>query len=121
MTGPIDFDALVLGPAMAAFGQPIMLTPVKSQPGVAAYAARGVYTSKPIQIQLEDGGYHSTVQPTLGIRLGEFATAPMQGDRIGMPQGNFEIADVLPDGQGGADLVLRDLGSVTATTDEDGA
>ncbi len=104
----IDFGALVLGPAMAAFGQPITVTPVVSQPGAPAYQARGSFSFKPVQIPLNDGTYHSTNQPALGIRLADFAVAPKQDDTVVMQQGKFVIADIVPDGQGGADIMLRD-------------
>ena len=125
----IDFSALVLGPAMATFGQPITVSPVASRPGQPAYSTKpdgtpltGVYASKPVQIPLEDGTYHSTVQPTLGIRLADFAVAPMQDDTVVVGAlGTFAIADITPDGQGGADLVLRNPNAVTSTTIEDGA
>jgi hypothetical protein len=105
----IDFD-LVLAPAMAAFAQSITLTPTVSQPGAPAYAARGVFDFKAVEIPLDDGTFHSTNQPTLGIRLADYAVAPKQGDLLSMPQGNYQIADVVPDGQGGADLLLRNTG-----------
>ena len=106
----IDFAALVLGPAMAVFGQAITVTPTRSQPGAAAYAARGVYASKPVAIPIEGtDDVHQTVQPTLGIRLADFATVPVQGDGIAMAGGAFVIFNVIPDGQGGADLVLRSV------------
>ena len=110
----IDFAALVLGPAMAVFGGAITLTPVVSQPGAAAYPARGVFSFKPVQIALEDGTYHSTNQPALGIKLGDYAVEPMQEDTLVIPPGaigagNYKIVDVVPDGQGGADLMLRTL------------
>lgn len=126
----IDFSALVLGPAMATFGQPITVTPTASQPGALAYSTKpdgispltGVYASKPVQIPLENGTYHSTVQPTLGIRLADFAVAPMQDDTVVIGAlGKFLIVDVNPDGQGGADCPLRSLNAPTQTTVEDGA
>lgn len=118
----MDFSSLVLNPAMLVFGQSITVTPVASQPGKPAYAARGVYASKAVQIPLENGGYHSTVQPTLGIRLADFIVAPMQDDVVTLGAlGTLEIADVIPDGQGGADCVLRDLDAPDMTTIEDGA
>ena len=114
---------------MATFGQPITVTPVVSQPGKPAYSTKadgisqltGIYASKPVQIRLNNGDIHSTVQPSLGIRLADFAVAPMQGDTVATTSGTFEIADINPDGQGGADCPLRDLDADTATTDEDGA
>ena len=105
----IDFGALVLGPAMTAFAQPIMVTPTKSQPGAPAYAARGSYSSKPVMIPLEGSDdFHRSQQIALGISLSEFAVRPKQGDAIVMAQGAFEIYDVELDGQGGADLLLRE-------------
>lgn len=112
MAGPLDFAALVLVPAMATFAQPVTVTPIVSQPGVAAYLARGVYALKPVDIALEGGGLISTQQRMLGIRLADFSTPPAQLDQIAMPQGTFVIADIKPDGQGGADLWLRFINEV---------
>ncbi len=118
----IDFDALVLLPAMTTFAGPVTITPVKSQPGAAPYPARGSFASKPIEIALEGSDdYHRAQQLTLGIRLSEFAAQPAppkQGDTMArtagvplssgtLPDGTFEIYDVELDGQGGAVLTLR--------------
>lgn len=93
---------------MAVFGQPITVTPVKSQPSQPAYAATGVYASKPVTIQLEGSDdFHQANQPTLGIRLADYTVPPVQGDTIALPQGTFTVFNVVLDGQGGADLVLR--------------
>ncbi|SER57197.1 hypothetical protein SAMN05216548_12620 [Faunimonas pinastri] len=116
----IDFDALVLTPAMDAFSRPIIIDPVNSQPGVFAYSARGVWASKPDTIQTEGGEVISTNVPTLGIRLSEFSVAPVQGDQITIPAylsapalGTFFVFDVNGDGQGGADLVLMGVSNDT--------
>lgn len=105
----IDFAALVLGPAMSVFGQPITVTPIASRPGAAAYQARGVYALKPVDVPLDNGTVLSTQQRTLGIRLVDFPAAPMQLDQIEMAQGTFIVADIKLDGQGGADLWLRSI------------
>ena len=129
----IDFAALVLGPAMDAFGRPITVTPTKSQPGAPAYATTvagaaltGVYASKKVEIQLENGLFHSTVQPTLGLRLADFAVPPRQGDLVTIPAsglspalGAFAFADISPDGQGGADCELRLKVAPDGTTVQD--
>ena len=104
----IDFD-LVLAPALAAFGQPIIVTPLASQPAAAPYSARGSYSSKQVDIPLDDGGYQSTIQRKLGVRLADFAVPPIQKDQIAMAQGSFVVADIVPDGQGGADIWLRNI------------
>jgi hypothetical protein len=96
---------------MAVFGQCITVTPVASQPGAPAYQARGSYSSKQVDVPLEDGTYHSTIQRKLGVMLADFAVAPMQNDEISMAQGSFVIADIVPDGQGGADIWLRNVGT----------
>ncbi len=114
---------------MAVFGQPIKVTPLASQPGRPAYGTKpdgspltGVYASKPVQIPLDNGTYHSTVQPTLGIRLADFTVAPMQDDTIAVGSlGTFAVADIIPDGQGGADLMLRDPNAISSTSYQDGA
>lgn len=106
----VDFDALVLAPAMATFARPMAVTPVKSQPGAPAYPARGVWTFRPVQIQLEDGRIQSTNEAHLGIRLAEFTVPPAQLDTLVFDGRTYEIADATPDGQGGADLKLRLLG-----------
>ncbi len=103
----MDFSSLVLAPAMAVFAQPITVTPVASQPGAPAYPARGSWSWKPAEEELPDGTYHSTNQPALGIRLADFAVPPKQNDTVVTAQGAFTIIDVVPDGQGGADLKLR--------------
>lgn len=103
----IDFSALVLRPAMVTFAQGIMVTPVISQPGLPPYEARGSFNFKAVDVQLESGVVHSTNQPALGVRLADFPVMPMQEDQIVMPQGSYIVADVILDGQGGADLMLR--------------
>ena len=105
----IDFAALVLGPAMDAFAQPITVTPVASQPSGAPYSARGSYSSKQVDIPLDDGTYQSTIQRKLGVRLADFTVPPVQKDQIAMAQGSFVISDIVPDGQGGADIWLRNV------------
>lgn len=98
----IDFAALVLGPAMAAFGEPVTLTPPVTPP------PRAVFAFKPVEIQLAEGGVHSTNQPALGVRLAEFPVAPRQGDVVTFRGIRYALVDVIPDGQGGADLMLRE-------------
>ena len=104
----LDFAALVLGPAMAVFADPIVLTPTASLPGAPAYAARGVFAQKPVQVQVEGGGFMSDVQPTLGIALSDFPTPPKQGDSFVRTGITWFVWDIVPDGQGGADLTIKE-------------
>jgi hypothetical protein len=110
----VDFSSLVLGPCIGTFGIPITLTPVRSNPGAAAYGGvSGVWDEAPVIIETA-AGYHSTNEPKLGIRLADWDALgqprPKQGDMIdtGDPRyGAWEIIDPIPDGQGGATLKLR--------------
>ncbi len=102
-----DFASLVLGPAMAVFADPITFTPTVSQPGVAAFPARGVYASKPVDIRVE-GGTMSDVQPTLGIKIDDYPVAPKQGDSFVRAGITWFVWDIKPDGQGGADLIIKE-------------
>ena len=102
----IDFDALVLGPAMDAFARPIVIEPGVSQPGASAYPARGVFDNAAVEETVADG-YISTVQPILGIRMAEFPVPPKRGDRVLIDAITYAVHDLRPDGHGKASLILR--------------
>lgn len=103
----VDFSSLVLAPAMQVFGRDITVDPVASRPGVAPYAARGVFSSKPVDVQLQDGSIMSDQQTTVGIRNAEFVVVPGQGDRITIAGTVYFVDDVDDDGQGGSMIALR--------------
>lgn len=105
----INFSALVLGPAMGVFGQPIVFTPTASQPGAAPFTARGIYAVKQVTVRTDDGIF-TDQQPTLGIRIGpapDFPVMPEQGDSFVLNGTTWNVFDWQPDGQGGVDLVLK--------------
>ena len=103
----IDWDALVLAPAMTVFADPIALTPTVSIPNALAYPARGVFAEKPVRVEVENGGYISTLETTLGIRLADFPMPPKQGDSLVRAGVTWFVWDVNPDGQGGASLAIK--------------
>ena len=103
----IDFSALVLGPAMAVFGAPILFTPTASQPGIPAYPARGVFAVKQVTVREEEIVF-TDQQPTLGIKLADYPVPPKQRDSFVRAGVTWFVWDVQPDGQGGADLVLKE-------------
>ena len=113
----VDFSALVLKPCMNTFAVNVMVTPYASRPqDLTPYPARGVFKSK-IEIITTGAGMHSTVQPTLGIRLSEYPIPIMQRDQIEILPNQaidyfgsrfFTVADTNPDGQGGSELILKD-------------
>lgn len=113
----IDFSTLVLGPNMDTFGIRVVIDPLVSQPGRPPYAARGIYSSRPIDVAMQDGSVFTDQITTLGIRLAEFATAPTLGDRVTIMEDissaqieagdKMWAGDCIKDGQGGAVLTLR--------------
>lgn len=110
----IDFAALALAPGITAFARPVSIRPVRSQPGAAPYHARGVWASRPVEIQTEDGRVLNSRVITLGIMLAEFTAAPKTRDLIDVPaagfypaEGRHWIEDIDLDGQGGASLTLK--------------
>jgi hypothetical protein len=110
----VDFSALVLVPCENTFARPITVNPVASMPGGAAYAARGIWTIRNIDIALEDGGILSSDTLTLGVRLLEFPVEPIKGDQVYIPAhgslteiGVVTIDDTDDDGQGGSVWTLK--------------
>lgn len=101
----VDFDRLVLAPCMRHLGRvDVQYTAPQGQ----AVGRRGIF-SREHQIALDgDNAAHSADVPMLGIRLSEWDPAPVQGGTIVVPgQGQFQVFDVQPDGEGGAELILR--------------
>ncbi|MCJ2067757.1 hypothetical protein MKK75_02870 [Methylobacterium sp. J-030] len=110
----IDFAALALGPGIDAFARPISVCPVRSQPGKPAYPARGVWSSRNLDVATEDNRLLNSRTLTLGIRLSEFAIPPKTRDIIDVPaylslptENTLWIDDIDLDGQGGATLFLK--------------
>jgi hypothetical protein len=103
---------------MNTFAVNVIVTPYASRSeDLTPYPARGVFKIK-IEIITTGAGQHSTLQPTLGIRLSEFVIPIKQRDQIEILAGQhidddigsrfFTVADTNPDGQGGSELILKD-------------
>jgi hypothetical protein len=110
----IDFDALVLTPAGNIFQIAVLYTPLVSQPGVPAFPTFGVYSSAPLDVELQNGAIFSDQQTSLGVRMRDFAAAPDEGDLVEITEPThphcgkqFWIGDLDEDGQGGGLLLLR--------------
>lgn len=95
---------------MAVFARPIVVSPMKSQPGTLPYVARGIWEVRNIDVSLEDGSIMSSIVTTLGVRLAELPSPPpVPGDMVAVNGGTFVIEDTDPDGQGGATWTLKAL------------
>lgn len=102
----IDFDALVLGPAMQTFAEPFTVHPIDDQP----YSIRGIWSERPNDIVVGDELISSGQIRTIGIRLSEVSAVPQQGwiirrDRTGT---EFIIDDLDDDGQGGSIITVKE-------------
>jgi hypothetical protein len=114
----VDFSTLVYLPNFDMFARPISVTPLASQPGMPGYTARGIYDTRPIDVQAEDGSIVSDQQTILDIRDEEFGAVPNQLDQIAIPYdpasnspdlGVFEVTNVENNGGGETTLVIRKL------------
>lgn len=113
----INFSTLVYLPNYDTFARSITVTPLASQPGVPPYIARGIFDTRPIDVQAEDGSIVSDQQTILDIREAEFTVLPVQLDRIHIPVdadagpdlGEFEIMGTESNGGGETTLIIRKI------------
>jgi hypothetical protein len=111
----VNFDALVLSPCEDIFAIACTFTQLVSNPGAPPFVARGVFSSNPIDVQMQDETIFGDQQTSLGIRLRDFALPPPgRGDLVEIVDishpafgSKYWIGDVDLDGQGGAALLLR--------------
>jgi hypothetical protein len=105
----IDFDALVLAPAIQVFGEPATYTPDGGSPT----AVTGVFDAahKLVTVDMGEESFHtagvSTTAPAFGIRLKDFPVPPEQGDGLRVRDTDYVVMDIHPDGHGGAHLILQ--------------
>lgn len=113
----VNFSTLVYLPNFDMFARPINVTPLASRPGTPAYGARGIYDTRPIDVQAEDGSIVSDQQTILDILDVEFGVIPDQLDQIAIPAdpdggpdlGTFEVVLTESNGGGETTLVIRKL------------
>jgi len=105
----IDWDAVVLGPTIAIFGEGQGMRPIYTAEGAPPVEIDGVFDEAYREVDLIDTGVGAnTVMPVLGVRLVQFARPPRQGELITIPRvgKDYVIKDVRPDGHGWAKLML---------------
>jgi len=111
----IDFDALVLNKCEDIFSILVRFTPLVSEPGAPAFECRGIYSSGPVDVQMQDETIFSDQVTSLGIRVRDFVGPPPdRGDHVEIIDSRhpafgskYWIGDSDLDGQGGAMLMLR--------------
>jgi len=111
---PINWSQQLYAPTQDMYSRVIMVTPIKSQTGVAQYTARGILDIEDMDVGALDGSFVSETRVILDIRDAEFEVLPMQGDLIDIPadggvpaEGQFEVVDGDPNGGGETTLTLR--------------
>jgi hypothetical protein len=112
----VNFSTLVYLPNFDMFARPITVVPLASQPGVPSYSARGIFDTRPIDVQAEDGSIVSDQQTILDVLDAEFLVLPDQLDQIMIPDdpgggipnlGTYEVTNVEANGGGETTLVIR--------------
>jgi hypothetical protein len=112
----LDFSTLVYLPNYDTFARAVTITPLASQPGAPAYAARGIYDTRPVDVQGMDGSIISDQQTILDVREAEFTVVPEQLDRIyigpdadagNIGVGEYEVVDSETNGGGETTLIIR--------------
>ncbi|NHN83663.1 hypothetical protein GOB93_03285 [Acetobacter musti] len=121
--GPFDWSGLVLGPCQNVFGENVTWYHRRAPAGVTV---RGIF-DEGFQAYDAIGGedgmepvHLSSSHPILGIRIADFPSLPVQGDRFlirGIP---YRVQEVRPDSHGAASLILnkadRENGSVSCAS-----
>ena len=98
--------------AWGAFSRPMTVTPVVSQPGAPAYAARCYFDSKETDILTEANSVLSDSQTFIDIRRVEFSVEPKQGDIIDIPfnegveGGSYYVMDLAGKGNAGGIITI---------------
>lgn len=101
----IDFDTLVLGPCLSAFGQITLYT----APG-QSFDLPGIFDRYHAEITFDAGGVPvSTQRPMLGVRESDFpfGLLPAQGDTVLIDGTVYLVTDTQPDGHGHILLPLK--------------
>ncbi|KQN00566.1 hypothetical protein [Sphingomonas sp. Leaf25] len=110
----IDWDAELLAPVMAIFGegeasQPETV-PVYTPRGKAPFPLPDAVFDREYRSvdSLPDGSEATTIKPVLGVRAALFAIPPKVNDTVIIPRGGgkFIVKDQQPDGHGHILLIL---------------
>jgi hypothetical protein len=103
----IDWDALVIGPTVSVFGEPVTYTPVNG----STITVTGVFDDAYLtEAMFEDGKAAGVteVSAVLGVQLSQFASMPTQNDQLVVQRtgSRFVVRDIRNDSHGWAKLLL---------------
>lgn len=113
---PINWYEDLYGVCQDAFGRPIVINPVASQPGAPSYPARGIYNSGLQNYVLEDASIMAEQQTIIDVEVDETLVPPAQDDIITIPAepisglealGDFQVTSATHNGAGEFTLQLK--------------
>lgn len=111
----IDWDAELLAPVMAVFGEGMPGVPASwptyhPDGGAAFQLPDAVFDEAYAHTEIVDDVPISTRNPALGVRASLFVTPPQQGDLVFIPsvEKTFAVANPQPDGHGHVLLILME-------------
>src|SRR5215467_6673430 len=108
----LDYPFWVYQPCYETFARSITFYPMVSQPGVAGFAARGIFDTNETDVIAMDGSIYTDAKTELDIFMAEWAVYPRQGDIVDIPfeddidGGVFVVSDVQGFGNAGGELSL---------------
>jgi hypothetical protein len=102
----INWDAVVIGPLMGVFGEPVIYTPF----GGAAFQITGVFDDAYLAVVVLDDGTAGLTElsAVIGVQLSQFAVPPAQNGRLVVKRtgAKFIVREVRNDSHGWAKLLL---------------
>ena len=108
----VDFAFWVYEPCFNLFARSITYAPLVSQPGVGAFAARGIFDTNERDVMGLDENIFTDAKTELDIFMPEWTILPLKGDMVSIPWendvdgGDFYVADVHGHGNAGGELTL---------------
>lgn len=109
----IDWDADVLGPAMAVFGEDQAVT-YRPRAGTPFTLADAVYDAQygVVAVDAQTGASTTTRTPALGVRASLFPSPPLANDSVDIPRAGFRfiVKNPEPDSHGHILLLLGNTG-----------
>jgi hypothetical protein len=108
----VDFATWVYSPCFDTFARTLTFYPMKSQPTVPGFVARGIFDTNEIDIMGIDQEIITDARTELDIFMPEWVVYPVQGDLVDIPWeddvdgGLFSVADVHGHGNAGGELTL---------------